>query len=94
MERLKGLLEGAQWLPFILSAGPKPHLSMARIIEAVIIAVICGAVSVWATTLVLKTEITHIKANQAEDRIWYRDMSNEVDELRKYTYTHVHGRKS
>ena len=86
----KDLIDGAQWAPFILSAGVKPHLSLARIIEAVIIAAIAGGVSVWATAQVLKTDIAYIKANQAEDRIWYRDMRSSFDALERYAYTHNH----
>ncbi|MCK5601800.1 hypothetical protein KAR91_08030 [Candidatus Pacearchaeota archaeon] len=89
MERFKVLIENAQWIPFLLSTGT-PKLSTARIFESIIIAGMAGAMSVWATTLVIKTDITYIKQSQSEAKDWYRETKDEIKELTVKIYEHKH----
>ena len=74
----------------MLSAGAHVKLSPARLIETMIIAVLAGAVSVWATTIVLKSDMGHIKENQIEAKEWYKETRDEIQELTKLVYEHDH----
>jgi len=90
MERLKALLDSAAWMPFVLSAGATPKLSTARVLESIIIAAMAGAMSVWATTLVIQTDIRYIKQSQEDAKVWYidtkRDLSNLYREFDKHNH--------
>lgn len=86
----KDLLDTTQWIPFILATGSTIKLSGARIFEAIIIAGIAGAMSMWMTSIVLKKDIEYIKENQREMKMWYKEMRGDVSALSKYTYTHIH----
>lgn len=86
----KDLLDTTQWIPFLLIAGKTMKLSGARLFEAIIIAVVAGAVSMWMTSIVIKKDIEYIKENQKEMKMWYKEMQGDVSALSKYTYTHIH----
>ena len=90
MDRLRALLESSSWLPFVLSAGTPPKLSTARVLESIIIAAMAGAMSVWATTLVIQTDIKYIKQNQEEAKIWYSTTRGELIDLYREFDQHNH----
>ncbi len=87
MERFKEIIEGTQWIPFMLATGTHPTLSPARLIESVIIAAMAGAMSVWATTIVIQKDIEYIKQSQVEAKVWYSETKQQIRELEKYVYT-------
>ena len=92
MDRIKEIVDMSAWIPFVLTTGvAKPHLSPARLIEAVIIAALAGAMSVWATTIVIKNDIKHIKETQDNSVQLYRDTQRDIRDLEKLLYTHKHG---
>ncbi|MCK4795573.1 MAG: hypothetical protein KAV87_68215 [Desulfobacteraceae bacterium] len=90
MERLKALIEGSQWLPFVLSAGMAPKLSTARILESLIIAGMAGGLSIWGTTQVLSVKIENVEKSQVRAEAWYKDTHDEIKELTRTVYSHEH----
>lgn len=67
MDRIKALFDGVEWMPFILATGQQVHLSIARILEALIIAAVTGGVVLWGSYQVLKAEIDQLQALYERD---------------------------
>lgn len=57
MDKLKALLHGQDMIPFVLAAGSHINISVARIAEALIIALITGGVAVYGTTQVMEAKM-------------------------------------
>lgn len=89
MERFKALFDHADLIPFLLTTGA-PKLSIARLLETLIIAAIAGGMAVWATTLVLENDIKHIKASQDRAEEWYFNLETKLDTLEREVYKHKH----
>jgi len=69
-----------QWIPFVLSAGENgPKLSLTRIIESIVIAVVCGGVAVYAAQQVIESRLDGIEKQQSMLR-------SDIHELRRDLY--------
>lgn len=67
------------WLPFVLGAGavPAPHINVARIVEALIIAVVTAGVVTYAQQLVMGEQIKALKFQVQELQQEVRDMRRD-----------------
>lgn len=62
--RLMDFINSADWVPFMTmqTAGAAKHISLVRIIEALVIAGVTAAVSSYATVSVMKVEMGFMNA--------------------------------
>lgn len=85
MERLKELIEAGA-LPFLLATGTAPKMSITRLIESIIIAIVTGIIasgaSVYVTAKLLENDISHIMEIQKE-------IKEDIKDAQKGLYNHV-----
>lgn len=94
MERFRALIE---YMPFIMATGQTVHLSIARVVEAIIIAAIVGGITVYSTTKTLEVKMDAISERVAtyiqDGKEWRHHVQNEIDTTQKYLYTHGHNNR-
>lgn len=85
------MLHGLEWMPFILATGQQIHLSLARILEALIIALVTGGIALWGANLVLETKIDQSMLMYSRDHQitmeWRKHIQSEIDANRERIYT-------
>lgn len=93
MEHLKHFLESGA-IPFLMTTGVSPKFSFTRIVEAVIIALIAGALSYVLIITALQKDIEYtqkaVEEIKEDQRTWYNETRSEMSTLRMYAYTHNH----
>ena len=94
MERLRALLHGLEWAPFILATGKQVHLSVARVIEALIIAGVTGGIAIYGMTMVMQAKMDSFMDVYERDfqvtNVWRGHIQEEIDETQRYLYQHNH----
>lgn len=82
-EKLKAFLHAQEWIPFILAAGNQIHLSIARIVEALIIAAVTGGIVLYGSTKMLETKIDSFismyEREHEETLRWRNHVQGEID---------------
>ena len=68
MDKIKALLHGIDFIPFVMATGSQVHLSIARIIEALIIAAVTGGVVLYGANQVLGTKLEEFTKTYNRDR--------------------------
>ena len=70
-------------IPFLLAVNGDPRVNKTRVIEAVVIAVVVGAIMAYAGMYValpvIKEQIEHINRRQNEQMQYIRDIKQELD---------------
>ena len=76
------MLHHFDWLrliPFLIVAGEAgPRLSITRIVESIVIAAVCGAVSVYAAQQVIETRLNSIEQSQQQLRAEIHEMRRDL----------------
>ena len=94
MEKLKMILNMHEWIPFILATGQQIHLSLARIIEALVIAAVVSGVTIYGMTMVIEAKLDSFFNMYARDyqvtQTWRNHVQDEIDETQEYLYKHTH----
>lgn len=86
MEKIKALLHSPDFIPFVMMAGQHASMSIARIIEALIIAGIAGGIAVYGVTQTIEAKqsafIKLYDRDHEETTEWRKYIQNEIDKNR------------
>lgn len=87
MEKLRALLHSPDFIPFVLAAGNHASMSVARIIEALIIAGIAGGIAVYGVTQTIDAKqsafVRMYERDHAETMAWRSYAQSEIDKNRE-----------
>ncbi len=78
-----GQIDWGQFIPFVLATGQSQRLSVARIIEGIIIGGVAAAGSMYVTVQVLQTEMRDIRSD-------VQKVEQQVEDFRKDFYRPVY----
>lgn len=73
------------WFPFLLAVGTEPHFNLQRILEALVIAGVTGAIVMWGTQQVLEERISSLQRD-------VQSIQTDVQQLRRDVYVPRGGR--
>ena len=97
MDRLRALTQGMDFIPFVMMAGQHAKMSVARILEALIIAIVTGGVVMYGVTQTLDAKQTALKELYDRDHSatvdWRRYVQAEIDKNRERIFVLQSGGK-